>query len=135
MVSKKSCYQQATRSSILKNHKYNQKFKSRGRIGRRTKEMVDIAKARIRILMSLAERECIKNKNLNRAQRYVKLARNIGMRYNIRMEKYFSTKFCRSCNSFLGSTITCRRRLQGGKIIILCKKCGRIKRFPLNSEK
>jgi ribonuclease P protein subunit RPR2 len=104
----------------------------RGRMGRRTKEMVGIAKERIRILLSLAEREILRNKNYTRAQRYVILARNIGMRYNVRMEKYFRNKICRACNSYLISSATSHVRCQGGKVITQCKICGNITRIPLH---
>ncbi len=106
----------------------------RGRIGRRTKEMVEIARERIRILLTLAEREIIQNKNYSRAQRYVLLARKIGMRYNVRMEKYFRNKICRKCNSYLITSHSCRVRCTGRKVITYCKNCGNITRVPLHSR-
>jgi ribonuclease P protein subunit RPR2 len=108
------------------------KIKPRGRTGRRTKEMVAIAKRRIQILLNLAERESVSNKNQKRAKRYVQLARNLSMRYNIKMQKYYRYKFCRSCNTYLGSNETCSVRVQNGKIIIHCKICGRMKRIHIH---
>ena len=108
--------------------------RSRGRPGRRTKDMVDIAKERTRILLTLAEREILRNKNPTRARRYVTLARKIGMRYNVRIEKYFSKKICRSCNSYLATDITCRVRCRAGRVTTVCKHCGRISRVPLHTK-
>lgn len=119
-----------TRKQNLKKKK--ERRRSRGRIGKRTKQMVEVAKERIRILLSLAEQECIFKKNFTMARKYIQLARNLGMRYNIRIEKDFKHKFCRSCNTFLGSTHTSRIRCQAGRIIILCKYCGRIRRIPIH---
>jgi ribonuclease P protein subunit RPR2 len=110
------------------------KQRRRGRVGRRTKDMVDIGKERIKILLTLAEREALQNKNEVRARRYVLLARKIAMRYNIRIEKSFKHKICRKCNSFLITDSGCRIRLQGGKIIKHCKSCGRITRMPIHDR-
>ncbi len=112
-----------------------QRFRRRSRMGRRTKEMTAIAKERMHILFTLAERESVENKNLPRAKRYVELARKIGMRYNVRMDRYFGLLVCRSCNSFLGNSASARVRTLGGKIIICCKNCGRVKRIPLRSKR
>ena len=110
------------------------KQRRRGRVGRRTKDMVDIGKERIKILLTLAEREALQNRNEVRARRYVMLARKIAMRYNIRIEKSFKHKICRKCNSFLITSSGCRIRFQGGKIIKYCKTCGRITRMPLHDR-
>jgi len=107
------------------------KYLHRGRSGRRTKEMVEIAKERMRILLAQAENEIIQNRNYNRARRYVILARKLGTRYNIRIEKYYRSKICRSCNSLLITSSACRIRCQGGKITFYCKTCGNIMRMPL----
>ena len=94
--------------------------------------MIEIGKERIRVLMELAEVESIKNKNPQRAQRYVTLARNLGMRYNIRISDRYRNRYCRTCNSFLGITNTMRTRCQRGKITITCKNCGRLKRIHIH---
>ena len=103
----------------------------RGRPGRRTKEMLAIANERIKILMELAEDAAINDKNPSRARRYVQLARNIGMKYNIRMGREYNIKFCRTCNEFLGASTAAQTRFRHGKMIITCKKCGRVKRIRI----
>ena len=106
--------------------------RNRGRIGRRTKEMVDIAKERIRILLNLGEREILDNNNHARARRYVELARKIGMRYNIRLGKNYRGKICRKCNSYLITSAGVRVRCHTGRVIIVCKECGNIMRIPVH---
>ena len=109
-------------------------IKRRGRTGRRTKEMVAIAKERINILMVNAETEAIHNNNSARANRYVELSRKIGMRYNVRIDKKYSNMICRGCNTYLGTSETARVRCQSGRMIITCKNCGRVKRFPISDK-
>ena len=137
MINKKKISKYATNDQKLNNdHKFDPKnrFKRRSRVGRRTKEMVEIAKERTKILLSRAENEAIKNKNIDRANRYVLLAKKIAMRYNIRINKYYRYKLCRVCNTYLGSSTTSRIRFQAHKIIIYCKNCGNIMRIPLNQR-
>ncbi|WP_455392693.1 ribonuclease P protein component 4 [[Eubacterium] cellulosolvens] len=120
--------------SVSGTNKNRQKPHGRGRPGRRTKEMVEIAKERIRILMTLAELESVQNKNPERARRYVTLARKIGMRYNVRLEKYFGDNICRGCNSFLGTSTASRSRVRRGKVTRVCKRCGRVTRVGLQKH-
>jgi len=127
VVPAKSCKQQNSKVSENKGNKYLR----RGRSGRRTKEMVEIAKDRMRILLAQAENEIIQNRNHIRARRYVILARRLGTRYNVRIKKYYRSKICRSCNSLLITSSVCRIRFQGGKITYYCKTCGNIMRIPL----
>ncbi len=109
-------------------------FRRRGRRGRRTKEMVQIAKERIDILFNLAEREALKG-NLQRANRYVHLARKIGMRYNVRVPKKYRMHYCRKCDSFLLPGVNAEYRLNNGKITVTCLNCGSIYRHLYLKEK
>jgi len=130
-----SSYDSTSQNGGKRKKDMNKKFESRqvhrGRVGRRTKEMVEIAKERIRILLTMAEAEVINNRDIALSKRYVELARKLGMRYNIRIQKDFRYKICRSCNAFLGSSATSRVRCSRGRIIIYCKNCGKITRIPL----
>ncbi len=110
------------------------KFRRRGRKGRRTKEMVQIARERIEILFELAEKAALSGK-LERANRYVHLARKIGMRYNVRVPKRYRMYYCRKCDSFLLPGVTADYRLNNGKITVRCRNCGNIYRHPYIKEK
>jgi ribonuclease P protein subunit RPR2 len=109
-------------------------FRRRGRKGRRTKEMVQIAKERIDILFELAEKEALKGR-LDRANRYVHLARKIGMRYNVRVPRKYRMHYCRKCDSFLLPGVNAEYRLNEGKITVRCLNCGTIYRHPYIKEK
>jgi ribonuclease P protein subunit RPR2 len=106
---------------------------TRGRRGRRTKEMVNIAEERIDILFNLAEEEALAY-NPPRANRYVDLARKIGMRYNVRIPGKFKRKFCKHCHSFLLPGENCRVRIRGGKIVVFCEICKGYMRIPIASK-
>jgi ribonuclease P protein subunit RPR2 len=102
--------------------------------GKKPKWQIEIAKERIRILFSLAKSQL--EKNPERSKRYVELARKIGLRYNIRLEKSMKRSFCKSCNSILISGKTSLSRLDSKKktLNIICKNCGNIIRIPYKVE-
>jgi ribonuclease P protein subunit RPR2 len=107
---------------------------ARGRRGKRTKEMVNIAGERIDILFDLAEEEASAH-NLLRANRYVELARKIGMRYNVRIPTRYRRRYCKHCHAYLLPSVSCRVRVSNGKVIYFCENCGDYLRIPLLREK
>jgi ribonuclease P protein subunit RPR2 len=106
---------------------------SRGRKGRRTKEMVNIAGQRIQILLEAAEEEAKAHK-LERSDRYVELARKIGMRYNVRIPRHYKRRFCRHCHAYLQPAKNSRVRLRGRTITVHCNNCGRFTRVPYKTR-
>jgi len=102
--------------------------------GRRNREMVDIAKERIDILFAEAEKAAVSGR-LDRANRYVHLARKIGMRYNVRVPEKYRMHYCRKCDSFLLPGVNSEFRLNNGKISVTCGTCGHIYRHPYMREK
>lgn len=91
---------------------------------------VKIAKERIKILLNLAKKE-IEN-HPERSRRYVELARKIGLRYNVRLNKNDKKNICKKCNTFLIINKTSVIRLQRRRktLNIICKNCGNIIRIP-----
>lgn len=106
----------------------------RGRKGRRTKAMINIAGERIDILFALAEEEALAHK-LQRANRYVDLARKIGMRYNVRIPRRHRRRYCKHCHSYLLPSMNCRTRIRGNRIVTFCENCESYMRIPLIREK
>lgn len=96
---------------------------------KRTKEF-RIAKERIERLLELAKKEF--ETNPERSKEYVKLARKIGKRCNVRLTKEQKRSFCKKCNQLLipGKTselkIDTKRKLK----IVKCLNCGKIYRYP-----
>src|SRR3989338_5758945 len=99
------------------------------------KWQTDIANERIKILFDLAEKEFRENKKY--ANRYVELARRIGMRYNVKIPKELKSKFCKHCKSYLvpGINSVHRANPKEKAVEILCKECGEKMRFPYRKEK
>ena len=99
------------------------------------KWQIDIAKERIKILFGLAENEFKENKKY--ANRYVELARKIGMRYNVKLPKELKRKFCKDCKSYLvpGINSVHRANKKQQALEVLCKNCGNKTRFPYRKEK
>ncbi|MFQ6107321.1 MAG: ribonuclease P protein component 4 [Thermoplasmata archaeon] len=93
-----------------------------------------IARERIRILFELAEKEALRG-NMRRSNRYVQLARRIGMRYTTPIPSALKRRFCRRCGNFLLPATTSRVRLRSSRITITCGGCGHVMRMPYLKEK
>lgn len=88
----------------------------------------DMANQRIIRLFELARDEF--EKHPDRSDRYVQLARKIGMRYRVRMPQEFKRQICKHCHAYLVQGVTARTRLQGTHISTTCTSCGKQMRLP-----
>jgi ribonuclease P protein subunit RPR2 len=93
--------------------------------------MVRIARERIDDLFALAEREAAAG-HPGLADRYVELARRVGMRYNVRVLPEYRELHCRGCAAFWVEGRTVRTRLRGGLRVRTCLRCGRMRRTALH---
>ncbi len=91
--------------------------------------MVRVATERISDLFALAEREAF-GEAPELADRYVALARRIGMRYNVRLFEEYADVYCRGCSRFWVEGRTVRTRLRSGRRVQTCLACGRERRVP-----
>src|SRR3989338_5727435 len=92
-----------------------------------------IAKERIKTLLAQAE---LNSKNPAYSRRYVELLRKIAMRYTIRLPKSIKRRFCKNCNSFFTSeNSSVRTSPKQQAVIVTCKNCGSVQRFPYRKEK
>ncbi len=89
--------------------------------------MVRVAQERIADLFALAERESGSGTG-RLADRYVRLARKIGTRYNVRLLPEYREVFCRACATYWVEGRTVRTRLRGGRRVRTCLHCGRQRR-------
>ncbi|GAB4378292.1 ribonuclease P protein component 4 [Methanothermobacter sp. CaT2] len=103
------------------------------RRGKRPRWMLKIAEERIDILFRMADREF--SANPHRSHRYTELARNIAMKYRVRIPREWRRRFCRKCYSFLKPGANCTVRIADGKVNFRCHECGHIMRFPYIREK
>jgi len=86
-----------------------------------------IAKERIDILFK--EAGSIAKEEPALAKRYMKLAKKIGMRYNIRLGK-LKRRFCKHCYAYFLPGVNCSQRLKNKKITIKCFTCNKTIRYP-----
>ena len=101
----------------------------RGRKGKRTKDMVDIAKERIEVLMIQAEKYSVRGID-KEANRCAELARKVGMRYNVRMPKHLKRRMCKKCHVYLVPDRNARVRIKRGRKVVFCNSCGNFSRYP-----
>lgn len=97
---------------------------------RQPEKRVKIAKERINILFRLAKK--FHKEFPERTKRYIGLARKIGMRYNVRLDKERKKEFCKKCNSLLvpGYSATVRTDKKTKTVTIKCLNCKNIMRTP-----
>ncbi len=91
---------------------------------------LEIARERIEKLFSLAGSAY--DSNPDRSRRYIELARKIGLRYNVRLDKGEKRSFCKKCNTILVPGKTSQTHLDSRTkvIIIKCQNCNYISRYP-----
>lgn len=84
-----------------------------------------IARERIERLFELAEERTEEGEN-QLADRYVEIARNIGMRHNVSIPGELRRKFCSNCNSYLVPGKNCMVNIDSKKNLIVyrCEECG-----------
>ncbi|MCE8425453.1 MAG: ribonuclease P [Candidatus Methanoperedens sp.] len=88
----------------------------------------DMASQRINRLFELAHSES--KTHPDRSNRYVQLARRIGMRYRVRIPAEIKKQICKHCHNFLVEGVTSRTRLRGEYISTTCTICGKQMRRP-----
>jgi ribonuclease P protein subunit RPR2 len=88
-----------------------------------------IARERIEILFKLAEQEFPEHKD--RSNRYVELARKIGMKYKVRIPRELKRKFCRKCYAYIKPGVNCKVTIDSQKKYVeyKCEECGHVKRY------
>ena len=91
----------------------------------------DIAHTRMDILMSLSRDEASRG-NMDRARRYVSLARRIGMKTRTKMPG--DIRYCKRCGVPLVPGVTCNVRLRNHKLNMNCAECGNVRRIPYITE-
>lgn len=87
-----------------------------------------VALKRINTLFKEAEKAAVEG-NFDRSDRYVELARKIGMRYNVTIPSEYRRRSCKKCHSYLFPDKTCRARVKNGMVVSRCDNCGTINRF------
>ncbi len=90
-----------------------------------------MARKRINVLFHEARKAALIGRQ-DRANRYVEMARKMGMRYNVPLPSSFRRRVCNRCYSYMLPSSTCRVRLNRGKLVTRCCACGSINRYVYN---
>ncbi len=93
----------------------------------------EIAKERIEKLLSMAK-GAASDSDLGLANRYVKQAWNIKLKFRVRLPLESRRLFCRKCLSFFAEGKTSRVRTKDRNLIITCLSCGHLTRAPLRQR-
>ncbi len=88
-----------------------------------------IAIRRIHRLFEMAEKMAEKGR-IELATRYVEIARNIGMKYLVRLPGPYKKRFCRKCYSYLLPGENCTVRIKKKMVVVSCHNCNNIMRVP-----
>jgi len=105
------------------------------RRGKVKQSLKDIARERIDQLFQHAESTF--KKHPEDAQKAVKRARSVGMKFRVHMPKSVKRKYCKKCGSFLKPGVNCTVRLNQKKqphIVITCKACRAVMRIPYKKK-
>ena len=108
---------------------------SRNRRTKARRNVRQIALERISILFEKAEEVLTQDPDLG--QRYVSLAREIGMHYKVRIPFEYRKMICRRCKGFILPGVNCRVRTQSRRephIVVTCLNCGGQTRIPLKKR-
>lgn len=69
-----------------------------------------------------------------RSARYVRLAWRLSTRHRVRMGPEMKGRFCRRCFGYLVPGESVRTRVEKGRIVTTCLRCGAIRRRPLRDS-
>jgi ribonuclease P protein subunit RPR2 len=95
--------------------------------------MVDIARERMVLLMEQADQAALAGR-MDLADRYVDIARRVGMRYNVRFPASYRSRFCKGCYRYLLPSSTSRIRMNRARVVTTCLRCGHVMRRPLGEK-
>jgi len=87
-----------------------------------------IANERIKRLFELAEEEF--QRKPENSRRYVRLARKIAMRYNVKISSELKRRYCSKCSAYLKYGVNARVRVAKKMRIAKCLECGNTERIP-----
>ena len=95
------------------------------------KEQKKIALERIEVLFLEAKKVFKKDSKL--ADKYVKMAREMAMKYKVKIRQELKRKFCKHCYHYLMPSVNLRVRTREGKVIYYCLDCKKYMRFVIKT--
>ncbi|MEM2962896.1 MAG: hypothetical protein QXW70_02650 [Candidatus Anstonellales archaeon] len=101
----------------------------------REQEIAEIVRERVGILLGLAEKAA--RKNLERARKYIRMARRLSEKYRVRFKRLDKLRFCKRCNApFIpGYSVRVGFVPRFHSMTYRCTFCGFEFRFPYKKYK
>lgn len=90
----------------------------------------EIAEERVDALFEEARQAALEGE-LDRAHRYVELARRVAMRAQYPLPSRHRRRVCGDCYAYLLPGETARVRLRSGNVSATCLACGAVNRYPI----
>ena len=103
------------------------------RYSKKPEKQKEIALDRIKTLFR--EAKTVFKKDPKLANRYVKLARELSMKYKVAIPPNLKRRFCKHCYHYLVPSVNLRVRTRNGKVVYYCLDCKHYMRFPYLREK
>ena len=103
------------------------------RYNKKPSSQKEVALDRIKTLFK--EARLVFSKDSKLANRYVKLARELSMKFKIPIPKPLKRRFCKHCYHYLMPAVNLRVRTRNGKVVYYCMDCKKYMRFPYLREK
>ena len=85
----------------------------------------------VRVKELFREARAVFNDDKEFSKKYVKLARKIAMRVNLRLPREIKVQFCRNCNAYQMPSVNCRIRTKNGKVVYYCLECRHFRRYVM----
>ena len=74
------------------------------------------------------------NENPSLANRYVELAREISMKFKVKIPRELKRKFCKHCYHYIVPNKNCRIRIHKSRVVYSCFDCKKFMRFVLKKR-
>ena len=75
------------------------------------------------------------NSNPNLSNKYVKMARKLAMKINLRIPSELKRQYCKHCYSYLKPGVNLRIRNNKSRIVYYCLNCKKYTRFEIKNKK
>lgn len=97
---------------------------------KRSKKLQERKEARVKVFEYFEKAKKIFPRSKKQANEYVRKARNLAMKYRMKLPRDIQRTFCKHCYAYLvpGKNVTVRTR--EGKVVYSCKECKKFMRFP-----
>lgn len=111
---------------------YNMAF-NKSKFMKQKQKSKETALERVKELLTEAGKMFGRDKNL--AKRYVKMAREIAMKFKVKIPANLKRKFCKHCFNYLVPGVNLRVRTRNGNVVYYCLECKHYMRFGYLREK